>query len=52
MTLPSLIARCEREIEACREACSSDPYAIQGELDWMVAQEMYEEELAEERKAA
>jgi hypothetical protein len=52
MTLPEHIARCEREIEQCREAAAMadndlDRYGLTwAEVDWLVAKQLYENELA------
>jgi hypothetical protein len=52
MTLPEHIARCEREIQQCREAAAAadnalDRYGLTwAEVDWLVAKQLYENELA------
>jgi hypothetical protein len=52
MTLPEHIARCEREIQQCREAAAAADNAIDrygltwAEVDWLVAKQVYEDELA------
>lgn len=54
MTHEDHIARCEREIDACRQASGdtartlTDRVGAQlGELDWIVAKQLLEEECAE-----
>jgi hypothetical protein len=52
MTLPEHIARCEREIQQCREAAAAadndlDRYGLTwAEVDWLVTKQLYENELA------
>ena len=52
MTLTEHIARCEREIQQCREAVTTagndlDRYGLTwAEVDWLVAKQLYEDELA------
>jgi hypothetical protein len=52
MTLMEHIARCEREIQQCREAAvmagnDLDRYGLTwAEVDWLVAKQLYEDELA------
>ncbi len=52
MTLMEHIARCEREIQQCREAAVTagndlDRYGLTwAEVDWLVAKQLYEDELA------
>jgi hypothetical protein len=53
MTLMEHIARCEREIQRCREAAvtastDADRYGLTwAEVDWLVAKQIYEDELAD-----
>lgn len=53
MTHKDHIARCEREIEACRQASGDTALSLTdrvgaqlGELDWIVARQLLEEEYA------
>jgi hypothetical protein len=52
MTLMEHIARCEREIQQCRKAAATagndlDRYGLTwAEVDWLVAKQLYEDELA------
>jgi hypothetical protein len=52
MTLMDHIARCEREIQGCRAAAATagndlDRYGLTwAEVDWLVAKQLYEDELA------